>query len=35
MKRPILNCQDAPVEWMGMRYTFMNLLMKKNRDPSA
>lgn len=31
MKRPVLNCKNAPVEWMGMRYTFMNLLMKKTR----
>jgi SAM-dependent methyltransferase len=31
MKRPVLNCKDAPVEWMGMKYTFMNLLMKKVR----
>jgi len=34
MKRPVLNCKDAPVEWMGMRYTFMNLLMKKAREIS-
>jgi SAM-dependent methyltransferase len=32
MKRPVLNCKEAPVEWMGMRYTFMNLLMKKGRE---
>jgi SAM-dependent methyltransferase len=32
MRRPVLNCKHAPVEWMGMRYTFMNLLMKKMRD---
>lgn len=31
MKRPVLTCKNAPVEWMGMRYTFMNLLMKKTR----
>jgi SAM-dependent methyltransferase len=29
MKKPVLECKAAPVEWMGMRYTFMNLLMKK------
>jgi SAM-dependent methyltransferase len=32
MKKPVLNCKHAPVEWMGMRYTFLNLLMKKIRD---
>lgn len=30
MKRPVLQAKERPVEWMGMRYTFMNLLMKKN-----
>jgi hypothetical protein len=29
MKKPVLKCKAAPVEWMGMRYTFMNLLMRK------
>lgn len=28
MKRPVLQAKERPVEWMGMRYTFMNLLMK-------
>lgn len=28
MKRPDLVGKDAPVEWMGMKYTFMNLLMR-------
>lgn len=31
MKRPVLDCKESPVEWMGMRYTFLNLLMKKTR----
>jgi len=31
MKRPILDCKEAVVEWMGMKYTFMNLLMKKDQ----
>lgn len=30
MKRPVLACAGAPVEWMGMQYTFMNLLMKRS-----
>jgi len=33
LKRPVLSCRNAPVEWMGMKYTFMNLLMKKVPDP--
>lgn len=32
VKRPILDCKERPVEWMGMRYTFMNLLMRKASD---
>lgn len=28
MKKPDLIGKDAPVEWLGMKYTFMNLLMK-------
>jgi SAM-dependent methyltransferase len=31
MKRPILDAKERPVEWLGMRYTFMNLLMQKER----
>jgi SAM-dependent methyltransferase len=31
MKKPVLKCREAPVEWMGMRYTFMNLLMRKDK----
>jgi SAM-dependent methyltransferase len=30
VKRPTLKCRDRPVEWMGMSYTFMNLLMRKD-----
>lgn len=29
LKAPELDCRERPVEWMGMRYTFMNLLMGK------
>lgn len=29
VKRPNLDCKERPVEWMGMSYTFMNLLMRK------
>src|SRR5262245_58818247 len=31
MRRPTLTCGDPLVEWMGLRYTFMNLLMRKSR----
>lgn len=32
VKRPCLRGRDRCVEWMGMTYTFMNLLMKKLPD---
>lgn len=34
MKRPDLRCRERPVEWMGIRYTFMNLLFEKVREPT-
>lgn len=34
MKRPILECRGRPVQWMGMEYTFMNLLMMKDLTTS-
>lgn len=30
MKRPDLSCKERPVKWLGMEYTFFNLLMRKD-----
>lgn len=35
MKRPIFTCKERVVEWMGMSYTFMNLLMRKDTEDEA
>lgn len=32
MKRPQLHGQERLVEWMGMKYTFLNLLMSKDEE---
>lgn len=29
IKRPDLSCKERPVKWLGMEYTFFNLLMRK------